>query len=130
MSRPDKLTDLSSPKRRRTTRSGAAKVHSMLSSISQSSSKSMNPEPSATTTLCDHPVITNSYLKHVEEKLASFNTETPNTKIALSSTSSESLIIELSTHCKKVKLQPLYIWLLSFKKNFLGLDLGFLRCQD
>ncbi|CAH1444000.1 unnamed protein product [Lactuca virosa] len=106
MSLPDKLINLSSLKRRRTTRSGAVKGHGMSSSISQPSSKSMNPEPSpepsATSTVHDRHVITNPKLKHAEEKLASSDTKTLNPETALSYTRGRPLLLNTQPTVKKL----------------------------
>ncbi|CAI9260454.1 unnamed protein product [Lactuca saligna] len=98
MTRFDKPIDLSSPNRRRITQSGVARGHSMLSSVSQALSESMNPKPSLesppTTDLHECPVVIDPEFKNAEEKLAFSDVETPDPNISLSSTLGETPIIE------------------------------------
>lgn len=128
MSHPDKLTDLTSPKRQRTTRSGATKSRGLSYLSNQPSSEHAHPEPyfepPTTTILHKCPITTDPELKHVEENLASSDAETPTLEIPPHSTSGETPVVEFLAPSSKNQTPATLFATVVFQQKLFGLDLG------
>lgn len=133
MSLHDKPINLTSPKRKWKTRSGATKICVLSTSSNKPSSKHLNLEPSleppATTTLHDCSVSGNPELKHAEEKLASLDVETPNPKIPLPFTSRETHVIESLEPLSNIQTLVTLSTTVVFQQKHFRLDLCSCVCQ-